>query len=517
MVASKRARLNLYGEFGPSAFGMIDARSVNEAIQSVGEADVIDVHINSRGGSAFEGLGVASILRDHPARVEVTIDGVAASAASLIAMVGDKVTIPANGLLMLHEASVIVQGRQKELAAAVSMLAAVNTAAISLYMAKSGKSESEVRTILAGETWYTGQQAVDAGFADTTGPKLPKGKAPNMQTEARLVSELLSSPTLASSWLPTETPTSPEPKVTQSMQVSTPSPAPAVDLSAPEAKAAYDNALAAERQRTKAVCQLCDDAGMGHLAERFIAGGETPEQVAAALKTATPGYVATAASAYANEYFGNPHLAKLGLSLEDYAATKTLQRQPPQIVTTTTTAAPAVKAATNPAAWLASGLPAASVASEPQSEADRIAANVDRYRGEFNANPALAERMKLSEFIHSRMIDDGLIGLMHNDSKLMRQQSASQQIEHDRAVKAQAAANTANARFTAEYAGNPYFATQGVTLSDYVATRRIDEGLDTLAVGSNASVQSQSPLIGTVVGADGTRKPLDFSIGSNKF
>jgi ATP-dependent Clp protease protease subunit len=103
MLAPKRARVEIYDLLGPSMFGMIDAKSISEAIATLGELDTIELRINSRGGSAFEGLAIASLLADHPARVEAKVDGVAGSAATLITAAADSVEMPKNALFFIHD------------------------------------------------------------------------------------------------------------------------------------------------------------------------------------------------------------------------------------------------------------------------------------------------------------------------------------------------------------------------------------------------------------------------------
>ena len=79
MQGPKSARLEIYGEIGPSSLGMIDGKEVSAKLKSAGELASLEVRINSVGGSAFEGLAIHNILKEHPAKVDVVVDGIAAT------------------------------------------------------------------------------------------------------------------------------------------------------------------------------------------------------------------------------------------------------------------------------------------------------------------------------------------------------------------------------------------------------------------------------------------------------
>jgi ATP-dependent protease ClpP protease subunit len=178
MSADRRARVDFYGEIGPSSLGMIDAAKVSEQVSKIPNASEIELHINSRGGSAYDGLAIASILRDHPAKKIGVVDGIAASAATLPLMVCDVVRIPKNALMMLHDPIVAVVGGERSLQMGIDQLKALKAACVALYAVKSGKSEAEVSAIMSATTWYQGQQAVDARFADTVDAPLAVDRVP---------------------------------------------------------------------------------------------------------------------------------------------------------------------------------------------------------------------------------------------------------------------------------------------------------------------------------------------------
>jgi len=131
----------------------------------------LTVRINSGGGIASDGQAIYNILRDYPGRVNVVVDGVAASAASLIVMAGETITMRAGAILMIHDpACMFTEGRgteQDHLKAAAG-LAVISSAFAKVYASRAGISVAEAREIMRTETYYDGEAAVAAGFATTT-------------------------------------------------------------------------------------------------------------------------------------------------------------------------------------------------------------------------------------------------------------------------------------------------------------------------------------------------------------
>lgn len=148
------------------------AKRMAGILRSIGSKPVT-VAINSPGGDVFEGLAIYNLLREHPAEVKVNVIGLAASAASVIAMAGDTVTMGLGSEIMVHRSWGMVVGNAEDLAAAVPVFQGFDRSMASIYAARTGLSEAEIADYLAGPTkgsdgtWFTAQEAVDAGFADT--------------------------------------------------------------------------------------------------------------------------------------------------------------------------------------------------------------------------------------------------------------------------------------------------------------------------------------------------------------
>jgi ATP-dependent Clp protease, protease subunit len=160
---NKPPRVDIYDEIG--AFG-VTARDFIGAIRGFGDVTAIDLHINSPGGSVFDALAIHSVLARHPATVTVYVDGLAASAASVIAMVGDHVVMPAGSMLMIHDPIGGVVGGADDMRGMAEALDRITDSLASTYAAKSGKPMDEIKALMAAETWLSAAEAVEMGFAD---------------------------------------------------------------------------------------------------------------------------------------------------------------------------------------------------------------------------------------------------------------------------------------------------------------------------------------------------------------
>lgn len=143
----------------------VTAKRIAAALRQIGDQDVI-VNINSPGGDVFEGLAIYSLLREHKAKVTVRVLGLAASAASVIAMAGDEIQIARAGFLMIHNTWVVAAGDRNALHETADMLEPFDAALADIYAAQSGIDGAEIRQMLDRETWIGGADAVEKGFAD---------------------------------------------------------------------------------------------------------------------------------------------------------------------------------------------------------------------------------------------------------------------------------------------------------------------------------------------------------------
>ena len=132
---------------------------------NLGSGD-ITVWINSPGGDCVAAAQIYNMLKDYPGRVTVKIDGIAASAASVIAMAGDKTYVSPVSMLMIHNPSTIAIGDHAEMQKAIEMLDEVKKSIINAYVLKTGLSRARLSHLMDAETWMNANTAVELGFAD---------------------------------------------------------------------------------------------------------------------------------------------------------------------------------------------------------------------------------------------------------------------------------------------------------------------------------------------------------------
>lgn len=162
-ISADVAEMAIYDEIG---YWGVTASELVKELQSV-SAKTINLHINSPGGDVWDGLAILNALRQHTASVNVTIDGVAASAASFIAMAGDSVKIAPQAMIMIHDASGMVYGNAEDMTEMAALLDKTSGNIAAVYAQRAGKDVEYWREQMRAETWYTDQEALDAGLVDS--------------------------------------------------------------------------------------------------------------------------------------------------------------------------------------------------------------------------------------------------------------------------------------------------------------------------------------------------------------
>lgn len=158
--------ISILDVIGEDFFGEgVTARRVSAALRRIGDQEVF-VDINSPGGDFFEGVAIYNALRAHPQKVTVRILGLAASAASVIAMAGDEIQIGKAGFLMIHNAWVVAIGNRHDLAEAAATIEPFDDAMATVYAERANCEKAEAAAWMDAETWFNGEQAVDVGLAD---------------------------------------------------------------------------------------------------------------------------------------------------------------------------------------------------------------------------------------------------------------------------------------------------------------------------------------------------------------
>lgn len=158
----------MYGEISEYSWyeDDITPKEFNKDLKAMGGVEEITVRINSGGGDVFAAAAIYTRLKEHKANIAVKIDGWCASAATIIAMAGDSIEIPAGGVFMIHDPAAGIIGYYKadELKKIADELETIKQSIVNCYMTVTDKPEEEIKSLMADETWYTGEEAVEAGF-----------------------------------------------------------------------------------------------------------------------------------------------------------------------------------------------------------------------------------------------------------------------------------------------------------------------------------------------------------------
>ena len=157
------AEISIYEEIG---FWGVTAKEFADELNSLLGINNIDLRLNTPGGSVFDGMAIYNLLKQHQAQITVYVDGLAASMGSVIAMAGDLIVMPENSLLMIHNPWTLASGDAEELRKNAELLDKIKKAMITAYTSRTGLSEEQISHYMNEETWFTGSEAVELGFAD---------------------------------------------------------------------------------------------------------------------------------------------------------------------------------------------------------------------------------------------------------------------------------------------------------------------------------------------------------------
>lgn len=169
-----KGELMIYGDISDVKWYEEDVtpKDIDTALKDLKDCKEIDIYINSYGGSVFAGLAIVSMLERCTATKTVYIDGIAASMGSVIAMVGDKIIMPENALMMIHKPSGCAFGNADEMRKQADMLDKAEEALCGLYMKRFNKSETELKDLLKAETWLNSDEALSYGLIDSVSDAL---------------------------------------------------------------------------------------------------------------------------------------------------------------------------------------------------------------------------------------------------------------------------------------------------------------------------------------------------------
>lgn len=269
------AEILLYDEIG--AWG-ITAQQFARELKALGDLSLISLRVHSPGGDVFEGTAIYNLLKHHPARVEGYVDGLAASMATVVLMSCDVIHIPENAMMMVHRPWGIQGGEADDMRRYADLLEKIEGTMVAAYMAKTGKSEEDIKALLKAETWMDGREAVEAGFAD----QLTEPLAAAAQLTSKRMKEFAHMPEALKALMQPRASTPAAAAPTPSPAAPTSQPAPA----APDEAAVRAQINAAENTRREGIRAVFQPFAASHgemLNEALLDSSVTIEQAQAKL------------------------------------------------------------------------------------------------------------------------------------------------------------------------------------------------------------------------------------------
>ncbi|BAP94462.1 Clp protease [Aurantimonas phage AmM-1] len=292
-------KLTLTGDVGDFYFG--DGFTHSDVVIALAQVDdeaALTVYLNSGGGYASEGAAIHALLSRRAGQTDVVVDGVAASAASLIAMAGNTVTMSAGAVMMIHDPAVFTVGNSDDHAKSVEYLEALATSYARVYADKSGKSPEECRAIMKAERWFSPDDAVSEGFADRAAEAQASAVAAFDYRAYAHAPQRLKALASRKNWrLPdadqrAATSAAPRQKEEPSMTDKERADQLAAELATMRTRAetaetaaatASDNAVKADRERRAAIMALDEAKGREQLADHLYATGASVDSAKATL------------------------------------------------------------------------------------------------------------------------------------------------------------------------------------------------------------------------------------------
>lgn len=161
-------------------WGGVAPESFVKAVYAVDPSHTINLRVNSPGGSVFAARAMEQALRAHKGKVVVHIDGLAASAATFVSMAGDEIVMSKGAMFMIHKAWTGMWGNAEDLRKEADLLDKIDGTLAETYADKTGKDIAAITEWMAAETWFTAQEALDAGFATSIADKEAKASVWNL-------------------------------------------------------------------------------------------------------------------------------------------------------------------------------------------------------------------------------------------------------------------------------------------------------------------------------------------------
>lgn len=189
----KAVELFIYDAIG-GWLGGITPQMVAESLKDAGKVETINLRINSPGGDVFDGVTIYNLLKRHPAKVQVDIDGLCGSIATIIAMAGDTVRMAGNGTFMIHDPAGGEWGSASDLRKRADMLDQARDNILDTYVAKTGGNRDRISQLMSDETWMRASDAYQEGFVDELTDELEMAACGDLSMFKKVPEHLKSGP-----------------------------------------------------------------------------------------------------------------------------------------------------------------------------------------------------------------------------------------------------------------------------------------------------------------------------------
>jgi ATP-dependent Clp protease, protease subunit len=181
-VKNDATEITIYGDIGDNWWGeSISANDIKKALENV-ESETVTIHLNSPGGDAFDGIAIYNQLKNHTSKVIVHVDGLAASAASIIAMAADELIMNTGSMMMIHEASTFSWGTKADIKKTLNALEGIDKSIADIYMTRYTGERAELDNLVVNETWFTASEAVSVGLADKVNETKEDAEVTNLKS-----------------------------------------------------------------------------------------------------------------------------------------------------------------------------------------------------------------------------------------------------------------------------------------------------------------------------------------------
>ena len=251
----------------------VDAKSFHEDLKALGDVETITLRVNSPGGDVMDGVTIFNLLDQHPARVVAQIDGIAASAASLIVMAADEIVMPDNSFMLIHEPRSWAMGTAQDMEAVAADLSRMTETFAATYAKRSGKLDADaVKALMKEDRLMTASEAQESGFADRVAEPVKMAASFDPKRLPKMLRDKIA-PAIAMERAESA------PQVEQPAAPQPPQPAPDAESNVVALDSARKEGREAGRVEATEIAELCALAGAPEKTREMIQSGKSMAQI----------------------------------------------------------------------------------------------------------------------------------------------------------------------------------------------------------------------------------------------